>query len=98
MPIARKDYSTPVLFCGRSMNDPSSITFNSFITAWRYASAVHAVVLFVCLSICPSVRSSVRLSVTSRYCIEMTGQIELVFDRDALFAQCVASKFGISKN
>jgi len=36
-------------------------------TARRYASAVLAVV--VCLS--------VRLSVYSRYCIEMTGQVDL---------------------
>ena len=38
----------------------------------RYASAVFALV------VCPSVRPSVHLSVTSRYYIERTGQIELV--------------------
>jgi len=41
----------------------------------RCASAVHAVVL--CLS--------VSLSVTSRYCIETTGRIELVLGTDASF-------------
>jgi len=40
-------------------------------TALRCVSAVYAVV--VCLSVCPSVRPSV----TSRYCIETTGEIEL---------------------
>jgi len=45
------------------------------ITARRYASAVYAVV--VCLS--------VRLSVTSRYCVETAGRIELVFGMDASF-------------
>ena len=40
-----------------------------------YASAVFAVVL------CLSIRLSVRPSVTSRYCIETTGRIELVLAR-----------------
>jgi len=46
------------------------------ITARRYASAVYAIVVHPSLlSVCPSV----RLSVTSLYCVETTGRIELIF-------------------
>jgi len=45
-----------------------------FTTARRYASAVYVVV-------CPPVRPSVP----SRYCIETTGRIELVFGTEASF-------------
>jgi len=44
-------------------------------SAWRYARAVFAVVL------CPSV----SLSVTSRYCVETAGRIELIFVTKASF-------------
>jgi len=43
--------------------------------ATRYATAVYAVV--VCLSVCPSV--------TSRYCTETTGRIELFWGMEASF-------------
>jgi len=52
---------------------PHTNNHSHSITARRYASAVHAVV------VCPSVCLSVRPSVTSRHCIETTGRIELVF-------------------
>ena len=43
-----------------------------FVTARRYASAIYTL-SFLCLS------------VTSRYCIETTGRIELVFGTKASF-------------
>jgi len=43
----------------------------SIFTARRYASAVFVVVVVVHVSVC--------LSVTSLYCIETTGRIELAF-------------------
>ena len=66
------------------MTDPLRINIVRLCTAFeqkhriiarRYASAVYAVV--VCLS--------VRLSVTSRYCVETAGRIELVFGMEASF-------------
>jgi len=47
----------------------SAISMRRFFTARRFAGAIYAVVM------CPPV----YLSVTSRYCIETTGRIELVF-------------------
>jgi len=63
----------------------------AYFTSQRYASAVYADVM------CPSVRPSVRLlSVTSRYCIETTGEIQLVFGTDAsLFPHCVKGNASI---
>ena len=57
---------------------------DNFFTARRYASAVYAVV------VCPSV--------TSRYCIETTGRVELVFGTDASFhLSHTVLNLGISK-
>ena len=50
-------------------------TNRSIFTERRYASAVYAVV--VCPSVC--------LSVTSQYCIETTGRIDLVLGMEASF-------------
>ena len=47
----------------------------SIFTERRYASAVYAIV--VCPSVC--------LSVTSQYCIETTGRIDLVLGMEASF-------------
>ena len=55
------------------------LPFGLVFTARRYAGAVFAVVM------CPSVCPSVCLSVTSRYYIETTGQIELLFSMKASF-------------
>ena len=52
-------------------------------TARRYANAVCVVVL--CMSVCLSVCMYVSPSVTSRYCVETTGRIELVFGTEATF-------------
>ena len=50
------------------------------------------------LSVRPSV--SVCPSVTSRYCVETTGRIELVFGMEASFhpSHSVVRKYGVSKN
>ena len=53
----------------------SAISMRRFFTARRFAGAIYAVVM------CPSVCSSV----TSRYCIETTGRIELGFEMEASF-------------
>jgi len=62
----------------------------SIFNARRYAGAVFAVV------VCPSVRPCV----TSRYCIETTGRIELIFGAEASFHlsyTVLQGKLGISK-
>jgi len=71
----------------------------------RAASAVFTVrgnaIAVYTVIMCPSVRLSVCLSVTSRYCIETTGRIELTFGRGACFHLSHAvlkGKLDISKN
>jgi len=56
----------------RPLNDLIICKDLIFFTARSYASAVYVVV------VCPSVCMSVRPSVTSRYCIDKTRQIDLV--------------------
>jgi len=61
-------------------------------TARRYANAVFAVLVHVFVR--PFVHVSVCLSVTSWYCIETTGRIELVFGVEAPIPHCVIRKCG----
>ena len=55
------------------------VAISVFVTARRYVRAVYAV------AVCLSVRPFVRPSVTSRYYIEQTGRIKLIFGTGVSF-------------
>jgi len=69
---------------------PPALHFLPFLAASKFTvatemSTTHVYHATLCCTPFPCVRPSVRRSATSRYCIETTGQIKVVFGMEASF-------------